>query len=130
MVSFSLCSTSSRLLFYFKWFSRKLFPTCTPSNKRSPELLSISCKITTSSFPSNHVLFWVDSKRQNRLLTLPENLGDRFCCCGCWGEQKPQIAYHVFSGQQFISGSVWVGCEEVFCFCFKVFGKKTFAFEI
>lgn len=98
--------------------------------KTMPELWTDSCKIAPSSLPSNHALFWVSSKRQNRLLTLPENLGDRFCCWGCRGEQNPQIAYPLFSGQELIFGAMWVGFEELFCFCFKALGKKTLDFEI
>ena len=101
----SQCSASACLLLYFKWFSRKMLFCIKPTNL---ELLTSSCKIASPSLPSTHGWFWVDSKRQNRLLTLPENLGDRFCCRGCRrGEQKPQIACPVFSGQKHL---FWEQC--------------------
>lgn len=100
---------SSSLVVCFFISSGSLENCFSPSHKITPELLTNSCKIDPTSLPSSHVLFWVNSKRQNRLLTLPDNFGDRFCCCCFWREQKPQIAYLLFSGQNlFLEHCGWV----------------------
>lgn len=76
-----------------------------PSNKTTLELLTIYCKITTSSLPSNHVLFWVDSKRQNRLI-LPEILGTDFAA-----EVNKNLRLHIIYSQDnhlFLGQYGWV----------------------
>lgn len=116
----SQCSTYSCLLFSFKRFSRKLFFVHQKLLQNNYLLLL--------SLPTIFC-FELTVKDKTELLILPENLGYKFCCCGCWGEQKFQIAYHLFSGQ-FTFGVMWVGCEELFCFHFKAFVTKTPDFEI
>lgn len=105
------------------------------SNETTLELFTNSCKTALLSLRSSShvlfwVLFWVRSKRQNRLLPLPEDFSDRFGCYCFWREQKPQIAYLLFSGQKLIFGAMWVGFEELLGFYFEAFGKKTLDFEI
>lgn len=79
-----------------------------------------------------------NSERQNRLLTIPEIWGTDFAAVASDVEQNLRL--HIFYSQDpkkkskknkpLIFGALWVGFKELFCFCFKTFGKKTLDFEI
>lgn len=100
-----------------------------PSNKITLKFLTSSCRQLPAPFLSIKFCFKLTAKDKTDC-RLNQKIGGQSCSWLFWGEQKPQIAYSLFSGQKLIFGAMWVGFEAFFCFCFKAFGKKTLDFEI
>lgn len=111
--------------------------TCFPLSDKIPSL-----KITIKCF----------SQKSTHLLSLSPGFGTAKDKTDCWLYQK--FGGHILpllllllnktsdcitsilrtppkkSKKTLIFGALWVGFKEVFCFCFKTFGKKTLDFEI
>lgn len=81
-----------------------------PSNEITLEVLTNSCKMAPLCLPSSHVLFWVKSKRQNRLLTFYQKLlGTDFAAVASDVNKNLRLHIFYFQGKNlFLKQCGWV----------------------